>query len=117
MNDKELLDLAARALGWIDYPTDSVECGDYWHLDAKKAPFGHRIAKWDWNPLKYKSQALDLAIKLGICLSFVKEADTVQAYQQTEYAEPYNVKVEAMDDYGTCRAIVRVAAEIGSKMK
>lgn len=107
MNDEELLDLAARAYGYEWR----------WEDEGRLAVFMFDRRWILFNPLTDNGDALRLAVKLGICLSFVKEADTVQAYQQTEYAEPYNVKVEAMDDYGTCRAIVRVAAEIGSKMK
>jgi hypothetical protein len=69
-----------------------------------------------WNPLTDDGDALRLAVKLGLCMTFIADCDTVQVYQQNEYAEPYNVHVEAMDDYGTKRAIVRAAAEIGRNM-
>lgn len=40
----------AKANGWIEYPTDSIEQGAYWHTDSSKAPFGRRVFKEEWNP-------------------------------------------------------------------
>ena len=40
----------ARALGFVDYPEDSVEQGAWWYTDPLKAPFGERIYKADWKP-------------------------------------------------------------------
>ena len=33
----------ARAQGWVNYPSDSVEGGDTWHLDKDRAPFGRTV--------------------------------------------------------------------------
>lgn len=40
----------ARALGYVDYPDDSVEQGGWWYTDPVKAPFCERLRKSDWNP-------------------------------------------------------------------
>lgn len=50
MNTLELLDRAARAQGWIDYPEDSSEQGNYWHTGLARAPFGPTFPKSAWNP-------------------------------------------------------------------
>ena len=46
----------AKALGWIDYPTDSIEKGRYWHTDPNKAPWGERISKLHWSPSVDRNQ-------------------------------------------------------------
>jgi hypothetical protein len=46
----QLDDAVARALGWIDYPDDSIEHGRYWHIMPDKAPFGRRLEKSYWHP-------------------------------------------------------------------
>lgn len=40
----------ARCNGWVDYPTDSVEHGRYWHMDPTKAPFGAICRKEHYAP-------------------------------------------------------------------
>jgi hypothetical protein len=45
MNKEQLADKVARELGYVDYPSDSVEQGNFWYVDAVKAPFGVTIAK------------------------------------------------------------------------
>lgn len=42
--------MAAKAEGFKDYPSDSIECGKYWHTDPRKAPFGPRVEKSGYNP-------------------------------------------------------------------
>lgn len=39
-----------KALGWVDYPDDSIEQGAWWYTDPVKAPFCERIRKVDWKP-------------------------------------------------------------------
>ncbi|KQT67842.1 MULTISPECIES: hypothetical protein [unclassified Pseudomonas] len=109
MNDQKLLELAARAAGvkgvwqeWWDDLTDSKSCGI--------APNGACGGDW-WNPLEDDGKALRLAIRLGICIVFMEECDSVVA----EHSAHGVMIVEAMDDYGTRRSIVRAAAEIGSR--
>lgn len=113
MNDRELLELAAKAQGWIDYPDDSIEAGDYWHTDPKKAPFDLRIHKSSWNPLTDDGDALRLAVKL--CLHI--QIDTHVTYVDNVYwADECNGYPHNDDPYAaTRRAIVRAAAEIGKE--
>ena len=56
LSGKLLDDAVAYALGWIDYSEDSVEHGEYWHIDPEKAPFGRRIHKDSWSPSTNWSQ-------------------------------------------------------------
>jgi hypothetical protein len=47
----ETLDRAvAKALGYTDYPDDSLEHGTIWHTEPDKTPFGRFIEKRHFNP-------------------------------------------------------------------
>ncbi|MGL4755296.1 MAG: hypothetical protein ACRCXB_23295 [Aeromonadaceae bacterium] len=60
----QIVDKAARALGWFDYPSDSIECGDTWHTDRQKAPFDRIVLKSDFDPLNCWDDAMMLATHL-----------------------------------------------------
>lgn len=111
MTDRELLELAAIAAG------EDVE----W-LKTEKA-FFRRSCSWPqekgwFNPLHNDGEALRLAIKLGICIQFIPECDTVQVYQErSTTGEPFNIHVSALGDIETRRVIVQAAAEIGKAMQ
>ena len=123
MNDKELLELAAKAAGYIinfnDYMVSSTEI-EYWIEDSGRGRY--------WNPITDDGDALRLAVKLRLsfeadapiqigfypgiggdyksgCEAWIvdKEGNTKQA-QEVYGADP---------DADTRRAIVRAAAEIG----
>ena len=102
--DRELLELAAKALG-----------GEY--LDH--ALGGQYLAfppSWNgvkWSPLEDDGDALRLAVKLGL---HVKVCRRVVLVEQRELGDD---KIESLqpDPYAaTRRAIVRAAAEIGAAM-
>ena len=102
MSENELLRLSAKAIGFeLEYWRGS----DAFYYDDPDS------GREQWDPLSDDGQALRLAIKLGICIVFMEECDSVVA----EHSAHGTMIVEAMDDYGTRRAIVRVAAEIGSR--
>lgn len=89
MNDRELLELAAKAAG-IEWDEFTLDC---------------------WNPLISDGDALRLAVKLKIGSIWALQQwgnenmdDADSAYEQDPYA-------------ATRRAIVRAAAEIGKEMK
>ena len=103
MTDRELLELAAKA---ISLP----ECG--WMGPAFMYVKDNRFT--DWNPLTDDGDALRLAAKLGLGVIFA----TVEVYvgllgegDQTETIEDESEPYAA-----TRRAIVRAAAEIGRVM-
>ena len=109
MNDRELLELAAKAAGYEvwEHPEGSLCI----------APPMRR-----WNPITDDGDALRLAVKLRLCLNreinfgndivevFGPEDDNLSCHCSTESikGDPYAA---------TRRAIVRAAAEIGRQMQ
>lgn len=110
MNDRELLELAAKAAevtgGWgekIEYHNGAVDLRDVWILEGDDFV--------PWNPLDDDGDALRLAVKLAIEISPCPEHDSVLC--EPKGSPDSIITTEALDDYGTRRAIVRAAAEIG----
>jgi len=101
MTDRELLEKAAKAAG-----IDAI-C---WNDGSEPYSSGEGIIYGDnhiWNPLTYDGDALRLAVKLGIDVSFNDLALCVYA---GESMEPFT---RTPDPYAaTRRAIVRAAAAI-----
>lgn len=97
--DKELLELAAKAIG----------------LDATNHPA--HTDDWSWNPLTDDGGALRLAVKLKLCVSI--EFDRVDVTTpQMDNATEYFYDNPPTDPYAaTRRAVVRAAAAIGKEMK
>jgi hypothetical protein len=108
--DRELLELAALAMG-VDireyYPDESLPTAEQFD----------RIIASLWNPLADDGDAFRVAVKLGIEYRRITMPHSVgvQAYDGTIQA--------VFESYGddplaaTRRAIVRAAAEIGTKLK
>ena len=105
MTDKELLELAAKAvLSTENYTNDAYMRG--WYSN--------------WNPLIDDGDALRLAVKLQLCPSpflgltgVTIVSATNRPFTELEVEEDHND-----DPYAaTRRAIVRAAAEIGKEMK
>ncbi len=114
MNDRELLEKAAKAAGnglkWAD-PDGCVKggmvlglTGCYNNCEIKGQECNCDIFAY-WNPLTDDGDALRLAVKLNLLDLF----SLIHAYCST---------IEKVDVYAaTRRAIVRAAAEIGKEMK
>jgi hypothetical protein len=105
MNDRELLELAAKAAGldvrWI------AECQDYYEHRPHMLP-----GYWDkWNPLTDDRDALRLAVSLGLVVDCSRPS-ACEPYKQ------HAVWHDELCDTATLtrRAIVRAAAEIGRNM-
>jgi len=109
MTDRELLELAAKAAGLrINF---------------------HPCASYAWNPLTDDGDALRLAVKLEIDLTFYTEREAC-TYAQTKHllgygtdgcasyqAHEYYKELHGADPHAaTRRAIVRAAAAIGQAM-
>jgi len=116
MTDRELLELAAKAAG--------IELK--WHHSHKDAYARRNGEYWAvWNPLRDDGDALRLAVKLGIDVSFPlyrkPDPPTVHAgrYWDTYVSCWYPFEERKGEDpyAATRRAIVRAAAEIGRSMK
>ena len=110
MNDRELLELAAKAAR-ID-----THWGEGWQSDTMfrtiPRPSSPLVANVEWNPLADDGDALRLAVKLRIHISVFADAigigNPVVGYVETPWSEdPYAA---------TRRAIVETAAEIGKAM-
>jgi len=113
MNDRELLEMAARAAGysgiWIKWP------GARHPLDAELG-FFHGSDGSVWNPLSSDGDALRLAVKLKLqirpndydVMVVAQLPAHITVAEACEYKDPYAA---------TRRAIVRAAAEIGRGMK
>jgi hypothetical protein len=112
MTDRELLELAAKAVGL------SLEQGPG---SPPEKCFG---ACWDghtwdyWNPLDDDGDALRLAVKLDFRIDIDKERAWTAVYANRSYN--IDTVLEANDNNdpyaATRRAIVRAAAEIGRAM-
>lgn len=106
MDDRELLRLAAKAIGGGEIVWTDID-GNRYAGDPERP----------WNPLKDDGDALRLAIKLGICISFIPECDTVQVFQERiTTGEPFNVHSGGLGDVETRLVIVQAAAEIGRQL-
>lgn len=119
MNDRELLELAAKAF-WGEEIDDvvSVEWSEqddsilYTHADNQD--HNGQDQTYRWNPLAENADALQLAVKLRmkIDLSDYGAAVRIGTGSWYGYAEYIDGSIEA----AARRAIVRAAAEIGKAM-
>lgn len=108
MEDRELLELAAKASGvhleWAgDQPKKIII---HWSGNPED---GGETRDWDWNPLTNDADALRLAVALCLPLEITDEV--------TEIC-PLGILEEHGSDplAATRRAIVRAGAEMGRKM-
>ena len=103
MSDKELLELAAKASGYTLEERYDIH-GNYW-------PWCFEIAN-PWSPLTDDGDALRLAVKLGLVISFHNDKEWVLVIRGKVWIQ------DLCDDdpyAATRRAIVRAAAEIGGR--
>ena len=111
MTDKELLELAAKAVG-MHVKAQRVDADDkFTHLVVGQK---FKPEKIDWNPLTDDGSALRLAVRLNIEFACFDDSQKVNSgvWSAYDYVTPYNGDKQA----ATRRAIVRVAAEIGRAM-
>lgn len=94
MTDRELLELAAKAIGYWDY-----------EFNCYKGPMS-------FDPLTDDGDALRLAVKLGIGLAYTEKYVWACKLDVCDIHEPRNQDVYA----ATRRTIVRAAAEIGKAL-
>ena len=112
MSDKELVDYAGKALGWVDYPDDSLEHGSVWHLDKERAPFGRITEKSSWNPLVSDGDCARLEAALEINFQWKQDRCVMSFGKGWVMAERY---CDHNSDKQKARryASVKVAAAIG----
>ncbi|MCO2436036.1 hypothetical protein FA346_13060 [Pseudomonas aeruginosa] len=107
MNDRELLELAARAAGYqLSY--------SYRSLSSPAVPVVlAETGRWrQWDPLHDDGDALRLAVKLNLTVSVCGEFTKV-SYGWGEGIIEY---ANESKDAATCRAIVRAAAIMGEML-
>ncbi|HCK4428372.1 hypothetical protein [Pseudomonas aeruginosa] len=119
MNDRTLLELAARAAG-MNIQRSRLD--DPLHRDFLMNGEGVRNpgqCSFPWNPLTDDGDALRLAVRLGLTVDIDLDEswtaiDYTADYQDKEIREGHGC---GTDPYGPTRlAIVRAAAEIGKSM-
>lgn len=102
MSDKELLELAAKAAGFLALKESAYHGGSY---------FAQTVDGWtQWDPLANDGDALRLAVDLRLCVGVGFSGTSVSDVSRNCLAVQMH-----KDDAGgaTRRAIVRAAAEIG----
>ncbi|MBX8475374.1 hypothetical protein K5D38_11330 [Pseudomonas cichorii] len=107
MNDRELLESAAKAAG-RKYNVSRKTSSGWLLATASLAPNDDIVEDDIWRPLQDDGDALRLAAKLGICIVFIEDNNSVAA----EHSVHGVIAVETMGAIGTRRCIVRAAAEI-----
>ena len=118
-DDKTLLELAAKAAGYLE--TASVQDGYGFIALRVMDETGDWTGK-DWNPLIDDGQALRLAVKLDLAVMpypvFESPKHSVVVSQRNlEHSRFEVVELYKTDPYAaTRRAIVRAAAAIGESM-
>ena len=102
MNDRELLEMAAKAAGYT--------LKDYYDVNGRWWPWCHELKNY-WHPLTDDGDALRLAVKLRMDVRIYGTDVRVFCGGVVAFEGP-------PDFYAaTRRAIVRAAAEIGRGMK
>ena len=101
MTDREMLEFAAKAAGFVSYDHENSLATDMWSK-------GYR-----WNPLTSDADALRLAVRCDIAFMLETErasatTNTGQRFTEWLGTDPYAA---------TRRAIVRAAAIIGREME
>ena len=115
-NDRELLELAAKAAGsWIVGPVEKyiVQFGHYENGFVIRNDRGGDSC---WNPIADDGDALRLAVKLRVDL--IRDFDRIDVvYDEGSVSEYLYELPTPTDPYAaTRRAIVRAAAAIGKEM-
>ena len=107
MNNRELLEQAAKAAGFEDH----------WYYGGPIEGIWSDLLDAYWNPLTDDGDALWLAVKLGLCVHVNDIAGQTRAISRA-LRSPIAEELFEGDPYAaTRRAIVRAAAEIGKEMK
>ena len=111
-NDRELLELAARAAGYVVEPDAHIPSGGIWLAEGG----GDK----PWNPLTDDGDALRLAVEIGLVVCVMRNAGFTGVYLPAcsiggKYDEVQHHGANA--NAATRRAIVSAAAAIGEAMQ
>lgn len=115
MQDRELLELAAKAAGYKVRWHEVWQCfvhAEPFNTDNPPTPAGQRLV---WVPLHDDGDALRLAVKLGLSVTIFDDAVGIGCRELPD-GQKYEETPLGDDPCATTRqAIVRAAAEIGKK--
>ena len=114
MTDREMLEMAAKAAGLVNHRYCKI-----WRCMAEYAPDENKFFGKSWNPRVDDGDALRLAVKLGIDVSYVKTPsgeNVVMASQECEFSGWFEELLSTDPFEATRRAITRAAAQIGKSM-
>lgn len=116
MNDRELLELAAKAAGMAGWRYAGA-LGMCKMINPSRPDATGSIGQ-NWNPLTDDGDALRLAVKVGMVIRLSPYGDHWVDVEAGELLE-ISVHEESTHDpyYNTRLAIVRAAAEIGRQME
>jgi hypothetical protein len=120
MNDKELLELAAKAAGLDDWRWyEPAKCLCHYNVKMGSWYGGNYGDKIEWTPLTDDGDALRLAVKLGICISPGSNSGSHQSKYAVATGDIGEIlQLRRTDPYAaTRRAVVMAAAEIGKGME
>ena len=115
MNDRELLEMAAKAISL------KGEWSDYWGFREERPSIdGYGSTFYKWNPLEDDGDAFRLQVDIGISIRRglgIVSADYPH-FDPGTFDEYRVICQSVLDDYrlSARRAIVRAAAEIGKSM-
>ena len=110
-NDREMLEMAAKAIGM-----DALYGGSH-GMQERRQPDGEYA--WTWNPLTSDGDALRLAVKLDMGIEIMRGMEEVRVGNgdQEIVVESWAGPDAALDpSAATRRAITRAAAAIGAGM-
>ena len=111
MNDRELLEMSAKAAG-IEYQFD--DDGDVIEYFGGGLQLAFNGAKW--NPLTDDGDALRLAVKLRMMIDFITQPNSWMVGCTVAVSSAGNFYEKGFTEEAVRRAIVRAAAEIGKAM-
>lgn len=119
MEDRDLLELAAKAAGIEVWPGIGFQAHMLFTRPAKADPDG-KVTGVEWNPLTDDGDALRLAVKLHIQIGILSNPEVwAQFYRADDKVTGWiTIKEPTRGDpcAATRRAIVRAAAAIGKEM-
>lgn len=111
MNDRELLELAAKAAGLEIESWGEMNGNAYgWHVVSEHV-------SQPWWPLTDDGDALRLAVRVGVCVVIVDGVVVAQRFHaDSQSLRSWREKLVLGDTTPVRRAIVHAAAEIGRSM-
>lgn len=113
-SDRDLLELAAKAAGYVVEPDAQIPSGGLWlsELDGDRK----------WSPLTNDGDALRLAVRLNLTVCCAQYDAFTQVFigdHDSRSSKSISERSDCIEDMDhiTRRAIVRAAATIGEEMK